>query len=223
MTAPDFVPRCLLFSHQIEYQALILRILGSTDISVIDVADANRILTILNAVWDTGMFHAQKLLPNIIYLLDHTLPTIRRIKQARALFLFFTAPALIPYHVNDNAFAVAFFIEGSDPFQAVELSYVLVRFFDKYIRGSNYTRFNALKISFVLDNDGTYGILVLDPRFRPIYKRMQKRAWNFPNKYSASELGVPLSTWPKNCVAMKNTILILKLNEYAEILARGRA
>ncbi|KAK7022215.1 hypothetical protein R3P38DRAFT_3195599 [Favolaschia claudopus] len=185
--------------------------------------DADEILAILNAVWDTGMFHAQTLLPSIVagalsdqYVLDTNLPTVRRIKQARALLLFFTVPALIPYHIDDKGYAVAFFIQGSGPFQAAEFSYVLIRFFDKYIRFSNYTRFNALKISFVMDRDGTYAILVLDHRFRATYRRMQTRSWTHPTKYSSPELGVPLSTWPSNCDELKSLNVVLKLNEYAE-------
>ncbi|KAJ7937887.1 hypothetical protein B0H13DRAFT_1852185 [Mycena leptocephala] len=75
-------------------------------------------------------------------------------------------PALIPYSLDDTAYAVAFFIPGHHTLQVMDLSYVLIRFMDKYIRASDYTRFNLLSFSFVLDAQGTFGILILDKKFR---------------------------------------------------------
>ncbi|KAJ7780259.1 hypothetical protein DFH07DRAFT_706856, partial [Mycena maculata] len=139
-----------------------------------------QIIGVINAVWDTGMYHALQHLPSLFipnpdsfYRTDCHLDAVRHIKDACVVFLYFTAPALIPYHVtdSDNAYAVAFFIPGADSLQALTLSYVLIRFMDKYIRSTGYIRFDVLDFAFMFDLDGTYGILLLDHRFRKTYRR----------------------------------------------------
>ncbi|KAJ7433360.1 hypothetical protein FB451DRAFT_989602, partial [Mycena latifolia] len=126
-------------------------------------------LAIINSVWDTRMYEAlQNLLlllisnPNNFYRSDCSLQSVIHVKSISVLFLYLTVPALIPYHIDDNAYAVPFFIPSHHSFQALELAYLLIRFMDKYIRDSDYTRFQIISFTFILDREGTYGVLILD-------------------------------------------------------------
>ncbi|KAJ7631287.1 hypothetical protein DFH06DRAFT_1479968 [Mycena polygramma] len=131
-----------------------------------------------------------------------------------------TSASLIPYHISGAEFAVPFFIPSVSPFHAVDLSYVLSRFMDKHIRESNYTRFSLISFAFKLDAKGTYGLLLFDKKLAKSFHKAQRRAM-YDQKYIAADFEIPLSTWPRQCTALRNPQLIFDLKREAEILARA--
>ncbi|KAJ7098074.1 hypothetical protein B0H15DRAFT_797690 [Mycena belliarum] len=210
---------CLHFLTQnLQISALTI----TTVVSDEDYADS---LAIINSVWDSGLYEALRNLPRLLihtgnlhnfFRTDRSLEAVLHMKSIRVLFLYFTVPALIPYAIDDTAYAVAFFIPGHDSFQTLHLSYLLIRFMDKYIRDSDYTRFNMLAFSFVLDHTGTYGIILLDKKFRRTYRKAQNRARRNPAKYNAHPFDVPLSTWPSNAADLRDAHTIYKLMAHAQ-------
>jgi hypothetical protein len=74
-----------------------------------------------------------------IYRTDRCLETIRHAKRASVLFIWMkVSMLLLPFVIPDATYAVAFFLPATGPFQCLELSYVLLRFMDKYIRNGDY-------------------------------------------------------------------------------------
>ncbi|KAJ7065931.1 hypothetical protein B0H15DRAFT_807665 [Mycena belliarum] len=218
-----------LFHGRLHFLTRNLQISASTIATVVSDEDYAESLTIINSVWDSGLYEALQNLPRLLihtgnmhsfFRTDRSLEAVLHMKSIRVLFLYFTVPALIPYAVDDTAYAVAFFIPGHDSFQALYLSYLLIRFMDKYIRDSDYTRFNVLAFSFVLDHTGTYGIILLDKKFRRTYLKAQKRARRNPAKYNAHPFDVPLSTWPSNATDLRDAHTIYKLMAHAQKMGK---
>ncbi|KAK7015774.1 hypothetical protein R3P38DRAFT_2543487, partial [Favolaschia claudopus] len=144
---------------------------------------AAQIVAILNAVWDDGLFITFGLLPGLItsqsdhYRTDRSLETIRHAKKAQVLFIWMTADSILgECSIPNAAYAVLFFVPGSDPFQSVDLSYILLKFLDKYIRDGDYNRFNIVSLSYQLASDGSFGVLFCDRRLRTVYQQARIRA-----------------------------------------------
>jgi hypothetical protein len=76
-----------------------------------------------------------------------------------------------------------FFTPGSAPFQCVDMSYILLRFMDKYIRGGNYNCFNLVSLSYKLGPSGTFGVLLFDERLRTAYHQARVRARASQNSF----------------------------------------
>ncbi|KAJ7773750.1 hypothetical protein B0H14DRAFT_2965683 [Mycena olivaceomarginata] len=83
-----------------------------------------------------------------VYRTDRCLETIRHAKRASVLFIWMKVSTLLL------------------PF----LSYVLLRFMDKYIRSGDYNRFNLLSLSYKLGASGSFGVLIFDNKLRKAYK-----------------------------------------------------
>lgn len=126
-----------------------------------------------------------------------------------------TTAAVVPYYITDAEYAVAFYIPSDPPFQALDLSYVLSRFMDKYIRSSDYTRFNLIAISFQLEHNATYGLLLFDKGLRKTFRKAQRRSRSNP-KYNSAQFDIPISTWPNDCTVLRDPQIIFNLKEHAE-------
>lgn len=137
-------------------------------------------------------------------------------KTVPVLFLYLTVPALMDYHIDDTAYAVAFFAPKRHSLEVMDLSYILIRFMDKFIRASDYSRFNLLSFSFTMDSEGTYGVLILDKNFRRAYRIAQRRAHRNPGKYSSAPFDIPISTWPSNSMELRDARTIFNLKTRAE-------
>jgi hypothetical protein len=86
---------------------------------------------------------------------------------------------------------------------------------DKYIRESNYARFNLISFAFKLEHDGTFGLLLFDKKLRSAFKKAQHRSFTNSN-YNSLEFNVPLSTWPKNCAQLRDPAIIFNVKKHAE-------
>ncbi|KAJ7475434.1 hypothetical protein B0H11DRAFT_1671128, partial [Mycena galericulata] len=134
-------------------------------------------IQIINSVWDTGLMVPMERLPSLIsytnqhYRTDCCLETVRHVKTTPVLFLWMTAAALLPYYIPNAKYAVSFYIPSRDHFHALDLSFVLARFMDKYIREGDYRRFKLISFAFTLEIDGTYGLLLFDKKLRKIFKK----------------------------------------------------
>ncbi|KAJ6449546.1 hypothetical protein C8R45DRAFT_947320 [Mycena sanguinolenta] len=194
---------------------------SANSVTLIDNIDIlAQILDIINHVWDTGLMIGMQQLPALLspkqtYHMDCSLETVRHVKQTPVLFLWMTATALIPYYVPNAEYAVPFFIPGSFPFNVADLSYVLLRFMDKYIRKSNYTRFNLVSFPFKLEPEGTFGLLLFDKKLRKTFKKAQHLA-RTNSKYRAMQFDIPLSTWPNSSAALREPQIIFNLKRHAE-------
>ncbi|KAJ7277743.1 hypothetical protein C8J57DRAFT_1004921, partial [Mycena rebaudengoi] len=145
-------------------------------------ATRDDILRIANSVWDDGLFITfGALLPRIapdslIYRSDRCLETIRHAKATPVLFVWCKAPRLLVNPIPGAAYAIAFFIPSVTPFQIVGLTYMVLRFMDKYIRDADYTRFKLVSISYKLGVHGSVGVLVCDHDLRTMYRKIHSRA-----------------------------------------------
>jgi hypothetical protein len=64
-------------------------------------------------------------------------------------------------------YAVAFCIPSTSPFEILDLSYVLLRFMDRYIRAGDYTRFNLVSLSYKCAPGGSFGSSFLTAGYEP--------------------------------------------------------
>ncbi|KAF8125551.1 hypothetical protein K438DRAFT_1648488, partial [Mycena galopus ATCC 62051] len=149
------------------------------------------------------------------YRTDRTLETIRRAKKAVVLFIWVTVSDLLPQISCPNAaYTVAFFSPSSAPFQCVDMSYILLRFMDKYIRGGNYQRFNLVSLSYKLGPTGSFGILVFDNGLRTAYQQARLRA-RASHNYFRRQFLHPISTWASNSTRLKRSDVVTALMENA--------
>ncbi|KAJ7303751.1 hypothetical protein DFH08DRAFT_665690, partial [Mycena albidolilacea] len=176
-----------------------------------------QILNIVNAVWDDGLFITFGLLPHIIapnsavYRTDRCLETIRHAKKAPVLFIWMrVSDLLLQFSFPNAVYAVAFFTPGSAPFQCVDMSYILLRFMDKYIRSGNYNRFNLVSLSYKLGPSGTFGVLLFDERLRTAYHQARVRARASQNSFRR-QYDHPISTWPSNSIFLKGADVVAQL------------
>jgi hypothetical protein len=114
-------------------------------------------------------------------------------------------------------YAVAFFTPGSAPFQCVDMSYILLRFMDKYIRSGNYNRFNLVSLSYKLGPSGTFGVLLFDERLRTAYHQARVRARASQNSFRR-QYDHPISTWPSNSIFLKGADVVAQLMSNARFV-----
>ncbi|KAJ7154850.1 hypothetical protein C8R43DRAFT_852218, partial [Mycena crocata] len=163
----------------------------------------SRIIAIMNAVWDDGLYITFGQLPYIItpdsqiYRTDRCLETIRHAKAASALFIWMKSSHLLQHSIPNAPYAVAFFVPGAPPLQVLDLSYVLLRFMDKYIRSGDYHRFNAVSLCYQVRPEGSIGVLFFDRRLRTAYRQARMRARASANMFRRRYTH-PIYTWPRN-------------------------
>lgn len=107
------------------------------------------------------------------------------------------ASALLPRPIPNVSYAVAFFIPSATPFQVLDLSYVLLRFMDRYIRDGDYTRFNLLSLTYKLGPTGSLGVLLFDRHLRTAYRQTRLKARSSTDRF-VRRFEWPISTWPDN-------------------------
>ncbi|KAJ7926626.1 hypothetical protein B0H13DRAFT_1599422, partial [Mycena leptocephala] len=180
-------------------------------------ATREQILTIVNAVWDDGLFITFALLPAVIaphsnvYRTDRCLETIRHAKKASVLFVWMKASDLLLQFSCPNAvYAVAFFVPASTPFQCLDLSYVLLRFMDRYIRSGNYNRFNLISLSYSLGLSGSFGVLLFDNCLRTAYHQARSRSRTSQNEFRC-RYDHPITTWPGKSIELKRPEVVTQL------------
>ncbi|KAJ6548624.1 hypothetical protein B0H19DRAFT_191130 [Mycena capillaripes] len=206
---------CLLF-RGLEQQASDWLDASTHTISYSHDVTRQDICRIVNAVWDDGMFITFALLPSVlapasnIYRTDRCLETIRHVKSTPVLFLWMRASRLQLEHIPNAIYAVAFSIPSTTPFEVLDLSYVLIRFMDKYIRAGDYSRFNLVSLAYKCGSGETFGILLFDRGLRTVYKN----AWiksRTSNVHYSRRFNVPISTWPANCLELKRRNIVATL------------
>ncbi|KAJ7615737.1 hypothetical protein DFH06DRAFT_111874, partial [Mycena polygramma] len=164
----------------------------------------NQILAIVNSVWDEGLFITFGQLPVLLaphsttYRTDRCLESIRHAKKAPVLFVWLDIGSLPPlFSLPDADYAVAFFLPRVGSFQCLDLSWVVLRFMDEYIRSGNYTRFRLLSLCYEISPSGTFGVLFFDNALRTAYLLARKRA-NASKKNFRRRFKHPICTWPSN-------------------------
>jgi hypothetical protein len=115
---------------------------------------------------------------------------------------------LLQFSFPNAVYAVAFFTSGSTPFQCVDMSYILLRFMDKYIWGGNYNRFNLVSLSYKLGPSGTFDVLLFDERLRTAYHQARVRARASQNSFRR-QYDHPISTWPSNSIFLKGADVVV--------------
>ncbi|KAJ7900985.1 hypothetical protein B0H14DRAFT_2670407 [Mycena olivaceomarginata] len=164
-----------------------------------------QILNIVNAVWDDGLFITFGLLPNVI-------------TRAPVLFIWMKAASLLlQFSVPNAVYAVLFFVPASSPFQSLDLSYILLRFMDRYIRSGNYSHFNLVSLSYKLGPSGSFGVLLFDNGLRNAYMRARLRARRSRNAFRCS-FDYPICTWPNNVTHLTQLEVIAQLMRGVELL-----
>ncbi|KAJ7848795.1 hypothetical protein B0H13DRAFT_1645398, partial [Mycena leptocephala] len=186
----------------------------------------SRILNIVNAAWDDGLFSTFGLLPTIItpdsvfYRTDRCLETIRHAKKAPVLFIWMKASALPVSFIPDAAYAVAFFVPGTGTFQSLDLSYILLRFMDKYIRSGNYIRFNLVSLSYKLGPSGSIGVLFFDRGLRAAYQQARIRARASQNRFRR-QFDYPICTWPSHSIELMQPDVVRRLLRSARFVLQN--
>jgi hypothetical protein len=120
------------------------------------------------------------------------------------------ASDLVSRSISNATYAVAFSIPRSAPFQALDLSYMLICFMDKYIRSGDYTRFNLVSIVYKLGACGTVGVLFFDSRLHTAYRHARNNARASNNTFRR-RYHHPISTWPSNCAELKKPNVVAQL------------
>jgi hypothetical protein len=72
------------------------------------------------------------------------------------------ASLLLQFSVPNAVYAVLFFVPASSPFHSLDLSYILLRFMNRYIHSGNYSHLNLVSLSYKLGPSGSFGILLFD-------------------------------------------------------------
>ncbi|KAJ7926112.1 hypothetical protein B0H13DRAFT_2565807 [Mycena leptocephala] len=190
-----------------------------------DNATRDQILNIVNVVWDNGLFTTFGVLPAIItphssiYRTDRCLETIRHAKKTPVLFVWMkTSDLLLQFSFPNAVYAVAFFVPGSAPFQCLDLSYVLLRFMDRYIRSGNYNRFNLVSLSYRLGPSGSFGVLLFDKRLRTAYHQARLKSRTSQNEFRR-QYDHPITTWPSQSIGLKRPEVVTQLVRSARLLA----
>ncbi|KAJ6465150.1 hypothetical protein C8R47DRAFT_1232046 [Mycena vitilis] len=169
MSSPATVYR-LRYHNNVAPAPLNLSSVAEND-TVVYVAEDTRIqiLAIVNSVWDEGLFITFGQLPVLLapdsttHRTDRCLESIRHAKKVPVLFIWLEIGSLPPLLSLPNAeYAVAFFLPRVGTFQCLDLSWVVLRFMDEYIRIGNYTRFRLLSICYDISPSGTFGVLFFD-------------------------------------------------------------
>jgi hypothetical protein len=146
-----------------------------------------------------------------VYRTDRCLETIRHVKKAPVLFVWMKASDLLLQFSCPNAvYAVAFLVPASTPFQCLDLSYVLLRFMDRYIRSGNYNRFNLISLSYSLGPSGSFGVLLFDNRLRTAYHQARLRARTSQNAFRR-RYDHPITTSPGKSIDLKRTEVVTEL------------
>jgi hypothetical protein len=144
------------------------------------------------------------------YRTDRCLETIRHVKATRVLFLWMQVSRLDLQHIPDAKYAVAFNIQSTRTFEALDLAYVLLRFMDKYIRDGDYDRFSLLGVHYKLGPLGSFGLLIFDHHLRSAYHQICIKSRLYSSNYSP-KYNLPLSTWPSKCDALRKPKVVKKL------------
>ncbi|KAF8143485.1 hypothetical protein K438DRAFT_645266 [Mycena galopus ATCC 62051] len=220
MAAPSV--HCLLLQGLVPHDHL-----SSSEGETIAYADDNtraQILNITNAVWDDGLFITFALLPGVItphsdrYRTDRCLETIRHAKKAPVLFIWMKASSLLlEFSIPNAVYAVLFLVPGTAPFQSVDLSYIFLRFMDKYIRSGNYNRFNLVSLSYTLGPSGSFGVLLFDNGLRTAYLQQRLRARASRNAFRR-RFNYPICTWPSNSIQLKRPEVVRQLMTSVKLL-----
>ncbi|KAF7344241.1 hypothetical protein MVEN_01715300 [Mycena venus] len=207
---------CLLFRGLEEDENELLNVSPHT-INYASDHTRDQIIQVVNAVWDDGLYITFGVLPSIIissssmnYRTDRCLETIRHVKTSPVLFLWMRAKDLNLPHILGAKYAVAFSIASTPGFEALDLSYVLLRFMDKYIREADCDRFKLLSLSYRLGPSATFGVLVFDRRLRSAYQQ----AWiksRLDSRYHSRRFDLPLSTWPNRNITLRTPKEVKKL------------
>ncbi|KAF7344229.1 hypothetical protein MVEN_01713800 [Mycena venus] len=103
-----------------------------------------------------------------------------------------------------------FSIASTPGFEALGLSYVLLRFMNKYIREADYDRFKLFSLSYRLGPSAAFGVLVFDRRLHSAYQQ----AWiksRLDSRYHSRRFDLPLSTWPTRSVILRTPKEVKKL------------
>ncbi|KAJ7862570.1 hypothetical protein B0H13DRAFT_1532807, partial [Mycena leptocephala] len=141
---------------------------------------------------------------------DRCLETIRHVKKTPVLFIWMKASIVLQFSFPNAVYAVAFFIPGTGPFQSLDLSYILLRFMDKYIRSGHYDRFNLVSLSYKLAPSGSFGILLFDNGLRTAFRRARINARTSKNKFRRA-YDHPISTWPSNSIELMQPEIVTQL------------
>lgn len=96
---------------------------------------------------------------------------------------------MLPFRIKGAVFAVAFAIRSAPTFHLLDLSWLLLRFQDRYIREGDYNRFNLLNLSYRIGIRGTYGLLIYDSGLQGVYEKLAAEHLSLLH-------GVPVSSWP---------------------------
>lgn len=136
--------------------------------------------------------------------------TIRHVKSTPVLFLWMRSTRLQLPAIAHAKYAVAFCIPSTSPFEILDLSYVLLRFMDRYIRAGDYTRFNLVSLSYKCGPGGSFGIFLFDSGLRTVYRNAWIKARACNANYSR-RFNIPISTWPSNCIELKRPNVVATL------------
>jgi hypothetical protein len=126
------------------------------------------------------------------------------------------ASLLLQFSVPNAVYAVLFFVPASGPSQSLDLSCILFRFMDRYIRSGNYSRFNLVSLSYKLGPSGSFGVLLFDNGLRKAYMQVCLRARSFRNAFRRS-FDYPICTWPSNVTHLKRPEVITQLRRGVEL------
>ncbi|KAJ7747880.1 hypothetical protein B0H14DRAFT_2984462, partial [Mycena olivaceomarginata] len=113
-----------------------------------------------------------------VYRTDRCLETIRHAKRASVLFIWMKMPHT-PWLFSYRLPALS-----------------------NYIRSGDYNRFNLLSLSYKLGASGSFGVLIFDNKLRKAYKQARTHARLSRNSFRRS-YEHPISTWPANCIELK--------------------
>ncbi|KAJ7051594.1 hypothetical protein C8F01DRAFT_1237057, partial [Mycena amicta] len=108
----------------------------------------SEIIRIVNDTWDIGIEYGMRRIPRILapgnvnYCTNITADTIRHAKDTPVDFVWLKSADVLPFRIKGAVFAVAFAIRSAPTFHLLDLSWLLLRFQDRYIREGDYNRFN---------------------------------------------------------------------------------
>ncbi|KAJ7794544.1 hypothetical protein B0H13DRAFT_1675363, partial [Mycena leptocephala] len=126
------------------------------------------------------------------------------------LFVWIKTSDLLQFSVPNAVYAVAFFVPGSAPFQCLNLSYVLLRFMDRYIRSGNYNRFNLISLSYRFGHSGSFCVLLFDNRLSTAYQKARLKSRISQNEFRC-RYDHPITTWSSQSIRLKRPKVVTQL------------